>query len=90
MLVFSRPGSVGLQFCTEAPHSPSLSQSLDWWVSDNTFTRKFLNFQTSTNFTVSTLKIQTKQFYLGILPINDANGIANSEDLDQTAPLGAV
>ena len=35
-------------------------------------------------------KIQTKRFYLGVLPLNDANGIANSEDPDQTAPLGAV
>ena len=35
-------------------------------------------------------KIQTKRFYHGVIPLNDANGIANSEDPDQTAPLGAV
>ena len=35
-------------------------------------------------------KIQTKRFYLGVILLNDANGIANSGDPDQTAPLGAV
>ena len=38
--------------------------------------------------------IQTKGFYHGVIAqyksINDANGIANIEDPDQTAPLGAV
>ena len=46
-------------------------------------TVKFLNFQTT--ITVIYLKIQTKRQNL-----KDANGIANSEDPDQTAPLGAV
>ena len=31
-----------------------------------------------------------KRFYHGVIPSNDANGIANGEDTDQTAPLGAV
>ena len=35
-------------------------------------------------------KIQTNRLNLRILCQNDANGIANSEDPDQTAPLGAV
>ena len=35
-------------------------------------------------------KNQTKRFYHGLIPLDDANGIANSEDPDQTAPLGAV
>ena len=35
-------------------------------------------------------KIQTKRQNLLILRLKDANGIANSEDPDQTAPLGAV
>ena len=35
-------------------------------------------------------KIQTKRPNLRVLCQNDANGIANSEDPDQTAPLGAV
>ena len=29
---------------------------------------------------------KTKRFYHGMLPPNDANGIANSEDPDQAAP----
>ena len=35
-------------------------------------------------------KNQTKRFYHGLICLDDANGIANSEDPDQTAPLGAV
>ena len=26
----------------------------------------------------------------GVIPLNDANGIANSEDTNQTAPVGEV
>ena len=35
-------------------------------------------------------KIQTKRFYHGVMHLNDANGITNSEDTDKTAPRGAV
>ena len=35
-------------------------------------------------------KIQTKRPNLRVFRQKDANGIANSEDPDQTAPLGAV
>ena len=35
-------------------------------------------------------KIQTEWQNLKVFRQNDANGIANSEDPDQTAPLGAV
>ena len=35
-------------------------------------------------------KIQTKRQNLLIFRLKDSNGIANSEDPDQTAPLGAV
>ena len=35
-------------------------------------------------------KIQTKRPKLRVLYQNHANGIANSEEPDQTAPLGAV
>ena len=35
-------------------------------------------------------KIQTKRPNLGVFHQKDANGIANSEDPDQTAPLGEV
>ena len=30
-----------------------------------------------------------RRFYHGVIPQNDANGIANNGDPDQTAPLGA-
>ena len=48
-------------------------------------TIKFLNFRTPENLNTNTLK-----FYHNVIPLNDANGNANNEDLDQTAPLGAV
>ena len=35
-------------------------------------------------------KIQTRKPNLGVFHQKDANGIANSEDPDQTASLGAV
>ena len=35
-------------------------------------------------------KNQTKRPTLKVFHLKDANGIANSEDHDQTAPLGAV
>ena len=35
-------------------------------------------------------KIQTKRLNLRVFRQKDANGIANSEDPDQTAPVGAV
>ena len=35
-------------------------------------------------------KIQTKRPNLRVFCQNDTNGIANSEDPDQTAPVGAV
>ena len=35
-------------------------------------------------------KIQTKGLNLRVFPLKDANGIANSEDPDQTAPQGVV
>ena len=35
-------------------------------------------------------KIQTRRFYHGVIPLNDANGIANSADPDQTSPLHCI
>ena len=35
-------------------------------------------------------KIETKRPNLRVFRIKDANGIANTEDPDQTAPLGGV
>ena len=51
-------------------------------------TIKFLNFRTPKNLCCNLSKIQTKRPNL-VFCQNDANGIANSEDPDQTAPLGA-
>ena len=34
--------------------------------------------------------MQTLRTYHVVIPLNEANGIANNEDPDQTAPLGAV
>ena len=59
---------------------------------DTYVTLKFLNFRRPENFVViiNLPEIQTKRPNLGIFHQKDANGIANSEDPDQTAPLGAV
>ena len=51
-----------------------------------TSTVKFLNFRTPEIFAVIYLKFKQR----GQFDQNGANGIANSEDPDQTAPLGAV
>ena len=51
---------------------------------------KVLKFSDTYKLYCKHSKSQTKRFYFGVLPLNDANGIANSEDPDQTAPLGAV
>ena len=52
-------------------------------------TVKFLNFRTQETCCNSP-KIQTKRLHLKVFHQKHANGIANSEDPDQTAPLGAV
>ena len=48
-------------------------------------TLKFLNLRMPKNFAVIILKLEKR----GLHP-KDADSIANSEDPDQTAPLGAV
>ena len=52
-------------------------------------TVKFLNFRTPENFAVIYLNFKQRQ-NLSAFRQKDANGIANSEDPDQTATLGAV
>ena len=52
-------------------------------------TVKFLNFWTPETFAVIYL-FQTKRPNHRVFRQKDANGIANSEDPDQTAPRGAV
>ena len=50
----------------------------------------FLNFRTPENFPAIYLKFKQRSQILGYFIIKDANGIANSVDPDQTAPLGAA
>ena len=53
-------------------------------------TVKFLNFRTAENFAVKYLKFKQRGQTLGFFIKKDANGIASSEEPDQTAPPGAV
>ena len=52
--------------------------------------RKVPNFSEARKLCCNLPKFQTKRSMLRVFHQNDANGIANSEDPDQTAPLGAV
>ena len=52
--------------------------------------RKIPKFPYTKNDCCKLPKIQTKKPNLRLFCQNGANGIANSEDPDQTAPLGAV
>ena len=49
--------------------------------------RKVPKFSDTRNFCCNLPKIQTKRQNLRVFCQKDANGIANSEDPDQTAPL---
>ena len=52
--------------------------------------RKVPKFSDARKLCCNLSKIQTKRTNLRVCRQNDANGIANSEDPDQTAPLEAV
>ena len=52
--------------------------------------RKVSKFLDTRKLCCNLPRIQTKRPKLRVFYQNDANGIANSEDPDQTAPLGAV
>ena len=52
--------------------------------------RKVPKFLDPRNLCCNLPKIQTKRPNLRVFCQSGANGIANSEDPDQTAPLGAV
>ena len=52
--------------------------------------RKVPKFSDARKLRCNLLRIQTKGLNLRVFHQKDANGIANSEDPDQTAPLGAV
>ena len=49
-----------------------------------------LNFRTPKKFCLNLPRTQTKRPNLRVFRQKDVNGTANSEDPDQTAPLGAV
>ena len=53
------------------------------------YTVNFLNIRTPKKFVVITLKFELWLYHRVMSP-NDADGMANSVDPDQTAPLGAV
>ena len=52
--------------------------------------RKVSKFSDDRKLCCNLPKIKTKRTKLRVFYQKDANGIANSEDPDQTAPLGAV
>ena len=52
--------------------------------------RKVPKFSDPRKLCCNLTKIQTKRPNLEVFCQNDANGIANGEDPDQTAPLGEV
>ena len=52
--------------------------------------RRVPKFWDARNLCCNHAKIQTKKPNLRVFRQKDANGIANSVDPDQTAPLGAV
>ena len=56
----------------------------------NGYYRKDTKFWDARNHCCNLPEIQTKRPNLTVFCQNDANGIANSEGPDQTAPLGAV
>ena len=53
-------------------------------------TVKFINFRTPENYAVNYIEFKQRGQTLGYFIKKDANGRTNSEDPDQTAPLGAV
>ena len=88
--VISSPESQKNPVCTQQVAFQPKSSVFDQVITVNGTTVKFLNFRMPENFAVIYLKIQTKRPNLWVFRQKDANGKANSEDPDQTAPLGAV
>ena len=78
---------------SEAPCTPSISPSpnpkKETTALISKYTVKFLNFGCK-KLCCNAPKIQTKRPNIKVFPHKDVNGIANSEDPDQTAPQGAV
>ena len=65
-------------------------QFLLWWMEDMVKYRKVPKFVDARKLRCNLPKFQTKWPNLRVFRQKGANGIANSEDPDQTAPLGAV
>ena len=63
-----------------------LGSFCDWKIEYN----KVLKFSDARKLCCNLPKIQTKRPNLSVFCKKKSNGIANSEDPDQTAPLGAV
>ena len=59
-------------------------------IQETKTTVKFLNFGTPEIFAVIHLKFKQRGNPFRVFCQNGANGMANSETPDQTAPLGAV
>ena len=59
-------------------------------MNTNMATVNFLNIRTPQKNCCNHSKIWTMWLYHRVMSPNDADGIANSVDPDQTAPLGAV
>ena len=72
------------------PMSPSLKPTVLLVYVRNYIYRRVPKFSDARKLCCNLLKIQTKSPNLRVSCQKDANGIANSEDPDQTAPLGAV
>ena len=67
----------------------SYDMTVSGYVKQNFSNIKFLNFWTSENFAVIYLKFKQRSQTLGSF-VKKMQGIANSEDPDQSAPLGEV
>ena len=83
--MYTQPTKVQIS-CTSALAVHSLRCLLTGWYNY----RKIPKFLDASNLCCKILKIQTKRPNLKGILSKCANGIANSEDPDQTAPLGAV
>ena len=62
----------------------------DWWFSPGSLYCKVPKFSDARKLRCNLPKIQTNRPNLSVFRQKDTDGIGNSEDPDQTAPLGAV
>ena len=65
-------------------------QSFVLSVHFTTYYRKFPKYSDTQNICCNHFKNSTMWLYHRVMSPNDADGMANSVDPDQTAPLGAV